>query len=216
MQGRSHLPASRASAGSARAPASAPTSAGRAIAGSAGERASARTSADGERAGIAPQLRRERARTSPYGSTWLRCPSTPPSPSHGTPDRAPAPPARRARARTAPRRYRRWLPGGAAGGSCQAQTQHLLLARADVHLTNLYGRTALHYAAMEGIVSACRALVDAGALPDELDHHGFIAVQHAVLMKRANWDHVDFLIEVIVKKPSEEEMLARRKRAKTT
>jgi ankyrin repeat protein len=87
----------------------------------------------------------------------------------------------------------------------------LLLARADVHLTNLYGRTALHYAAMEGIVSACRALVDAGALSDELDHHGFIAVQHAVLMKRPN-----FLIEVIVKKPSEEEMLARRKRAKTT
>ena len=94
--------------------------------------------------------------------------------------------------------------------------KNLLLARADVHLTNLYGRTALHYAAMEGNVSACRALVDAGALPDELDHHGFIAVQHAVLMKRANWDHVDFLIEVIVKKPSEEEMLARRKRAKTT
>jgi ankyrin repeat protein len=87
----------------------------------------------------------------------------------------------------------------------------LLLARADVHLTNLYGRTALHYAAMEGIVSACRALVDAGALSDELDHHGSIAVQHAVLMKRPN-----FLIEVIVKKPSEEEMLARRKRAKTT
>jgi hypothetical protein len=104
----------------------------------------------------------------------------------------------RARARTASRRRHRWLPGGATGGSPAApqvapvkhETKNLLLARADVHLTNLYGRTALHYAAMERIVSACRALVDAGALPDELDHHGFIAVQHSVLMKRADWDHV--------------------------
>ena len=62
--------------------------------------------------------------------------------------------------------------------------KNLLLARADVHLTNLYGRTALHYAAMEGNVSACRALVDAGALPDQLDHHGFTGVQHAVFMKK--------------------------------
>jgi ankyrin repeat protein len=70
------------------------------------------------------------------------------------------------------------------------ETKNLLLARADVHLTNLYGRTALHYAAMGRILSAFWALVDAGALPDELDHHGFIAVQHAVLMKRADWEYV--------------------------
>ena len=93
--------------------------------------------------------------------------------------------------------------------------KNLLLARADVNLTNVYGRTALHYAAMEGNVSACRALVDAGALPDQLDHHGFTAVQHAVLMKRADWDHChDFLTEVMVKKPSEEEMLARTQKSK--
>ena len=85
----------------------------------------------------------------------------------------------------------------------------LLRARADVHLKNTYGRTALHYAAMEGNLSACRLLVEHGSLPDELDTHGFTPVQHACLMKRADWDFChDFLIEVMVNKPSEEELAA--------
>ena len=93
--------------------------------------------------------------------------------------------------------------------------RELLHARADVHMTNPYGRTALHYAAMEGNLSACRALVDAGALPDQLDHHGFTAVQHAVLMKRADWDHChDFLTEIMVNKPSAEELLAMTQKGK--
>ena len=96
-------------------------------------------------------------------------------------------------------------PRELADHQCNTQVIEVLLqARADVHAKNKYGRTALHYAAMEGNLSACRLLVEAGALPDEMDIHGFTPVQHAVLMKRADWDSChDHLTQVMMTKPSD-------------
>ena len=73
----------------------------------------------------------------------------------------------------------------------------LLEAKADVHHKNTYGRTALHYAAMEGNLSACHELLQAGSLPHEFDKLGFTPIQHSVLMKRADWNLChDLLIRV--------------------
>jgi hypothetical protein len=72
--------------------------------------------------------------------------------------------------------------------------QSLLLARADVHLKNKYGRTALHYAAMEGNVSICSLLIEARAHIADLDSYGMCPMQHASLMKKGCWKDVCHLL----------------------
>uniref|UniRef100_A0A7S0M7Q2 Uncharacterized protein n=1 Tax=Cryptomonas curvata TaxID=233186 RepID=A0A7S0M7Q2_9CRYP len=72
--------------------------------------------------------------------------------------------------------------------------QSLLLARAEVHLKNKYGRTALHYAAMEGNVSTCLLLIEARAHIADLDSYGMSPMQHASLMKKGCWKDVCHLL----------------------
>ena len=65
---------------------------------------------------------------------------------------------------------------------------------ADVNKKNIYGRTPLHYAAMEGSVPTCLALLNAGAVAAVTDKYGMTPIQHALLMRRGMWIEVQSLL----------------------
>eukprot|EP00293_Proteomonas_sulcata_P013057 CAMPEP_0184293370 /NCGR_PEP_ID=MMETSP1049-20130417/4819_1 /TAXON_ID=77928 /ORGANISM="Proteomonas sulcata, Strain CCMP704" /LENGTH=566 /DNA_ID=CAMNT_0026601333 /DNA_START=39 /DNA_END=1739 /DNA_ORIENTATION=- len=89
----------------------------------------------------------------------------------------------------------------------------LIKAGADVSQTNNYGRTALHYASMEGNFYAASVLVHAGApvdakdntvVPDPLGEGvmtGANAAFHAKLMKKNEWSKIVSLLELYSDEP---------------
>lgn len=64
----------------------------------------------------------------------------------------------------------------------------------EVNFANKYGRTALHYAAMEGSEGACNALLRAGADASIKDKDGKMPYEFAGLMKRGGWKECEVLL----------------------
>ena len=77
---------------------------------------------------------------------------------------------------------------------CASFLQPLVDSGANASLTNKYGRTALHYAAMSGNLEACSILLSAGAEPDSKDRCGMTPLEHARLMKKGAWERVGDLL----------------------
>jgi hypothetical protein len=94
------------------------------------------------------------------------------------------------------------------------RNQVLIKAGADVGQENGYGRTALHYAAMEGNLYASSLLVHAGApvdakdkamVPDPLGGGlivGATPAFHARLMRRNEWERVVALLDLYSDEPA--------------
>ena len=70
----------------------------------------------------------------------------------------------------------------------------LVACGAEVDLANKYGRTALHYAAMEGSEGACSALLRAGANASIKDKDGKMPYEFAGLMKRGGWKECEVML----------------------
>ena len=96
-----------------------------------------------------------------------------------------------------------WSGDSVSPGEYQAQPPQslavdflccLIRHKADVHLKNIYGRTALHYAAMEGSVESCQVLIDAGAHATEQDRNGMTPLQHVLLMRKGCWEQARILL----------------------
>jgi len=97
--------------------------------------------------------------------------------------------------------------------ACNQIIELLIKAGADVGQVNSYGRTALHYAAMEGNFYAASILVHAGAPVDAKDRtlipdpngggvlNGANAAFHCRLMKKNEWEKVVQLLELYSDEP---------------
>lgn len=97
--------------------------------------------------------------------------------------------------------------------ACNQIIELLIKAGADVGQTNAYGRTALHYAAMEGNFYAASILVHAGAPVDAKDRtvipdpvaggiqNGANAAFHCRLMRKNEWEKVCQLLELYSDEP---------------
>jgi len=97
--------------------------------------------------------------------------------------------------------------------ACNQIVEILIKAGADVNQTNSYGKTALHYAAIEGNFYSASVLVHSGAnvdckdqvtVPDLINGgiiKGATPAFHAKLHKKNDWEKVVQLCEVYTNEP---------------
>mmetsp|Transcript_29945 Transcript_29945/g.46965 ORF Transcript_29945/g.46965 Transcript_29945/m.46965 type:complete len:99 (+) Transcript_29945:364-660(+) len=80
--------------------------------------------------------------------------------------------------------------------------------KADIGALNVYGRSPLHYAAMEGQFEACKLLVEAGADASQVDNHNMTPLKHALLMRKGEWDLVRQYLQKICPEDVDQDVAA--------